>query len=89
MQDSEEANYTIDKLSFENRMLRKKIEECRLINEEHRKINGELRIENKAFEDIISSLNIRLTVAQTTGERLERQLGSLTHAVDSLIKIKE
>tara|TARA_R110002020_G_scaffold206273_2_gene411457 strand:+ start:471 stop:740 length:270 start_codon:yes stop_codon:yes gene_type:complete len=89
MQDSEEANYTIDKLSFENRMLREKVKESRLINEEHKKLNGELRIENRAFEEIINNLQIRLTVAQTTGERLERQLSAFTYAVNSLIHIRE
>ena len=88
-QQSEEQNYLVDKLSFENRMLREKVKESRLINEEHKKLNGELRIENKAYEDIIAKLQLRLTVAQTTGERLERQMSAFTYAVNSLIHIRE
>ena len=43
-------------MAFEERKLREALKEARQINEEHRKLNGELRVELESSREVIRRL---------------------------------
>ena len=52
-ENTEHNDKVVDKVNWENMLLKKENEQLKEINEEHKKLNRELREENKKYKEVI------------------------------------
>ena len=51
-ENAEHNDKVVDKVNWENMLLKKENEQLKEINEEHKKLNGKLREENKKYKEV-------------------------------------